>query len=310
MSTAPGALAPSARRRAHPVTRLLEALSWLLGLLPERLVVALAGALSASWWHVLRYRRRVILENLSRAFPERTLRERRALGREATRHLVRSLLELFRIPRYRADAFEGRFRFEGLEHLEAARAAGKGALCLSGHLGSFELAVAAGVRQAGPVNLVVKPFPPPVDAFLTQLRTSSGLGVIPAAGAIRPILRALAKNETVVFVLDQNATRSIGVFVDFFGHPACTMSGLAVLALRTGAPVVAAIPYREADGTHVLRMLPAIPSDATGDHDEQVRTLTARYTRVIEDAIRAHPEQWFWTHKRWRTRPVGAPRDV
>lgn len=302
MSAERGEGAPSTRGK-HPVTRLLEALSWGLGLLSEGAAVALARGLSALWWYVLRYRRVVILENLERAFPDRSARERRALGRAATMHLVRSLLELFRIPRYRRDGFAGRVRCEGMEHLDAARAAGKGALCLSGHFGSFELGVAGGVKRAGPVNLVVKPFPAPVDAFLNGLRTSSGIGVIPAAGAIRPMLRALARNETVVFVLDQNATRSIGVFVDFFGHPACTMSALAVLALRTGAPVVAAIPYRDVDGTHVLRMLPPIPVDEGATHDESVLRTTQRYTRIVEDAIRAHPEQWFWTHKRWRTRP-------
>ena len=120
-------------------------------------------------------------------------------------------------------------------------------------------------------------------------------------------MQALRRNEAVVFVLDQNATRSIGVFVDFFGRPACTMSGLAVLAERTGAEVIAAVPWREGPGRHVLTVLPAIPFERQADREETVRHMTQVYTRVIEDAIKARPAQWFWTHKRWRTRPASTP---
>ncbi|MCA9552937.1 MAG: lysophospholipid acyltransferase family protein [Myxococcales bacterium] len=288
------------------MTGLLRLLSWFLGLWPEALVTAVAWALGGVWWHVLRYRRRVMQDNLRQAFPERSEAERARLGRAACTHLVTTLIEVFRIPRYRR-RFEQAVRVEDLEHFHAAKAKGKGVLCVSGHLGNWELGVAGVAAAAAPVHLVVKRFGPAMERFMTDLRQGSGLSVIPADGAVRPIMQALRRNEAVVFVLDQNATRSIGVFVDFFGKPACTMSGLAVLAERTGAEVIAAVPWREGPGRHVLTVLPAIPFERQADREETVRHMTQVYTRVIEDAIKARPAQWFWTHKRWRTRPASTP---
>lgn len=281
----------------------LTALSFAFGLLPERAVVALSRLLGWLWFAVLRYRRGVILENLRRAFPEEDELERRRLALAACRHLVRTLFEFIRIPKYQELGLESVVRFEGLESFEHARAKGKGVLCLSGHLGSFELCVAAVAKRAKPVNLVVKPFPAGVDRFVNRVRRRSELGVIYADGALRPIIKALKNDESVVFVLDQNATRKIGVFVDFFGEPACTMSALATLAVRTGAAVIAATPYRDADGRHVLEVHPEIPLEEKESREETIVHMTQVYTRFLEDAIRRHPEQWFWTHKRWRTRP-------
>jgi KDO2-lipid IV(A) lauroyltransferase len=271
--------------------------------LPEGAIRALAHAGGAFWWHIFRYRRRVIEENLGRAFPERSRRERRGLGKAACIHLVATLFEFMRIPRYAAFGFSN-VRVEGLEHYEIARKANKGVLCVTAHLGSFELAIAAIAARVPPVSAVVKPFPPGFDAFVSESRMSQGLTLIASTHALRPILRTLDRNEPVVFVLDQNATRRIGVFVDFFGEPACTMSALAVIALRTRAPVLAATAYRAADGTHVIRIHPEIPLEEKASQKESIAHMTARYTRFIEDAIRAHPEQWLWTHRRWKTRPI------
>lgn len=281
----------------------LSVVSFFAGLLPEPVMVALADLLGWVWFHLLRYRRTVIMENLARAFPEKDEAARRRLGLAACRHLVRTLFEFLRIPRYQKIGLESVVRFEGLEHFERARAKGKGVLCLSGHLGSFELCVGAVAKRAAPVNLVVKPFAPGVDRFVNRIRHDSGLGVIYAEGAVRPIIRALKNDESVVFVLDQNATRRIGVFVEFFGEEACTMSALATLAARTGAAVIAATPYRDEEGRHVLKVHPEIPLEEKSSQKETVQHMTQVYTRFLEDAIRAHPEQWFWTHKRWRTRP-------
>ena len=267
-------------------------------------MVVLANMLGWAWYRVFRYRRQVLDQNLARAFQERSPKDRNRLAIAACRHLVRTLFEFLRIPRYQKGELSQLVRFEGMENFEAAKKKGKGVLCLSGHLGSFELCVGAVARQAAPVNLVVKPFSKGVDHFVKRIRNGLGLRVIYADGALRPILRALKNNEAVVFVLDQNATRKIGVFVDFFGKPACTMSALATLAARTGAAVIAATPYRDGSGGHVLKVHPEIPLEAKETPKETVHHMTQVYTSFLEQAIRAHPEQWFWTHKRWRTRPA------
>lgn len=284
---------------------LLSTISALAGLLPDGLVRALAAAGGRAWFHVLRYRRAVILSNLARAFPELDLRARLQLGKAACTHLVETLLEFLRIPRYARRGLGALLEVEGREHLDAALAKGKGVLCLTGHLGSFELVAGAIAERLGPgrVALVVKPFPPAVDRFVTRVRELTGLQVIRAHGGMKGILRALARGTCVVFVLDQNATRHIGVFVDFFGHPASTMSSLALIALRTEAPVIGVATFRRPDGRHVLHIGPEIPIEARETREETVRHMTQLYTRFIEDRIRAHPEQWLWTHRRWKTQP-------
>ncbi len=281
----------------------LRLISTLVASLPEAALRPLAAMLGGLLFDVLGYRRRVILENLAVAFPELGVAERRRLGREAMRHLVLTLLEFLRIPRYAARGFEGRVRLVERHHLDRARARGRGVLCLTGHLGSFELAVAAAAREWSPIALVVKAFPPAVDRLVRGIREASGLSVLYAEGGARPILRALARGELVGFALDQNATRAQGVFVDFFGRPASTLRSLAQLAILSGAPVVPAIPWRAEDGTHVLELHPEIPLEERESREETVRHMTAVYTAALEAAIRRHPAQWFWTHKRWRTRP-------
>lgn len=289
------------------MNRLIWVVSWFLCLWPERWAYAFSRWLGFIWWHLLRYRRRVMLDNLACAFPDLDGAARRRLGRQACQHLVLTFWEVFRLPRYHRVGLAEMVRTEGMQNLVAADAKGKGVLILSGHLGSWEVAV-AGVAQGGwPASLVVKNFGPAMDHFMTTVRERSQLAVIRARGAVRPIMKALKNKETVVFVLDQNATRSIGVFVDFFGKPACTMSALAVLAQRTGAAVVPAVPIRTGPGQHLMRVLPEIPWQEQGDREASVQHMTQVYTQVIEQAIIANPEQWFWTHKRWRTRPAPAP---
>lgn len=285
------------------MTLFLLMLSRIVRPLSEANVTRAARGLGRFWWSVIRYRRRVIEDNLMQAFPDLSDRDRSGLGASACVHLVRTSLEFLRIPEYAKTGFEGVVRLEGFENYEAAKRQGKGVLCLSGHMGSFELAVAAVAEKAQPISVVVKRLPPGAEAFITGTRSARSLRLIPAEGAVRPVLTALRRKESVVFVLDQNATRRIGIFVEFFGKLACTMSALAVLAMRTGAPVIGATSHREDDGVHVLRVHPPIPWEGRSTREETIRHMTQVYTRFLEKAIRSHPEQWFWTHKRWRTRP-------
>ncbi len=277
---------------------LLKLLQWTLCLIPESLM----GAFSRFWGFVVGsiffYRRKVVIQNLSQAFPELSPAEQKRVRSGFYTHIIRTFTEFLRIPKYQKQGLMDFVEVEGLEHALQAREQGKGVLVLSGHLGSFELAVAAFGKDL-PISLVVKPFSKAMDRLVRGIRQGTGLKVIYAEGAARGVLKALRKNEYVVFVLDQNATRKIGVFVDFFGKQASTMAGLATLAKRSGAPVIAAIPHRREDGKHILKVLPPIVCDAEASVEEMTQT----YTKIVEEAIRQHPHQWFWTHKRWRTQP-------
>ena len=158
-----------------------------------------------------------------------------------------------------------------------------------------------GQRIQDNIHIIVKSFPEGVDRFVTGVRTGTNLKLLPAKGAVKSVLQALNKKEIVVFVQDQNSTRKIGVFVDFFGREACTMSGLAMMALRTGTPVIGVSIRREKLGSHVLTFYPEIPLEHKDNPEESVIHMTQIYTHFLEERIRENPAQWFWTHRRWKT---------
>ncbi|MBI4820294.1 MAG: lysophospholipid acyltransferase family protein [Deltaproteobacteria bacterium] len=273
--------------------------------LPESWVAGLAALVSRLLFGLIGYRRRVIRENLKTAFPELDRVARRVVARDFGRHITLSLFEVFRAPRYAATPLDQLFEVTGLEHYEAAARNGRGVLALSGHLGNWEL-VATGIARALPntvLNVVVKSFPPGIQEFIAELRTLGRVMVIPAKDGLPQIIQALSRNEIVVIVLDQNATRGLGVFVPFFGRPACTMSALASIAMWTGASVLPCAGYRGADGRHHLEVFAPLSTAREGSRKETILSITRRATEFIERRIRAHPEQWLWTHRRWRTQP-------
>ncbi|HTO11410.1 MAG TPA: lysophospholipid acyltransferase family protein, partial [Candidatus Binatia bacterium] len=151
---------------------------------------------------------------------------------------------------------------------------------------------------------VVRPLDSPaLDALAAAMRRKTGAELIDKRGALRPVLEALRRGGLVGILLDQNAARREGVFVPFFGRAASTSRSLALLSVRTGAPVLPIFIRREAPGRHRVVVEPPLPRPAANDPEQAVVELTARCTQAIEAAIRSTPEQWLWPHDRWRTRP-------
>jgi KDO2-lipid IV(A) lauroyltransferase len=151
--------------------------------------------------------------------------------------------------------------------------------------------------------VVVRPLDnPDLEALLAEGRRRSGLGLIPKRRALREVQAALARGETVSILLDQDAGRD-GAFVPFFGRPASTSRSLALLALRSGAPVLPVFIRRLPSGEHVLTVEAPVVVVDSGDRARDVQEATARFTAAIERQVRSCPEQWFWVHRRWKTRP-------
>ncbi len=183
------------------------------------------------------------------------------------------------------------------------KAAGR-VFVLTAHLGNWELLSLASRLTGIPASIVVRPLDAPVlDRVARKLRRATGVDIIDKREAVRPILKALRAGQMVAILLDQNATRRESVFVPFFARPTSTSRSIALLALRTGTPIVPLFIRREPDGSHRITCRAPIepPRDLSGD--EAVVELTARGTRAIEAAIRETPDQWLWMHGRWRTRP-------
>jgi KDO2-lipid IV(A) lauroyltransferase len=267
-----------------------------------RFLLALGEALGSAAW-VLRLRRRVALEGLRRAFPERTEEERRATGRAAYRQLGRSLAEIALSRGIRDADLEELVRFEGWDRYESARAGGRGVVVAVAHFGNWELLARACARRGVPLTAITRALRGRLNERLLAARREGGLRELPDRGSSGAALRLLRRGETLAVVIDQNMRPSRGVFVDFFGEPACTTPAAAVLALRTGAPLLAAFPVRGPDGTHRVWLEgPFAPPPGTRGRSA-VKALTQEVTRAVERAVRAHPDHWFWVHRRWKTRP-------
>jgi Kdo2-lipid IVA lauroyltransferase/acyltransferase len=258
---------------------------------------------------VLRRRRQIALDNLALAYPALPLRARARLARHASQHLGMTLIELARVLTRPLEQTLGRIRLDGAEHLTAAMRTHGRALMLTAHLGNWELLAAAHRLTGFPLSIVVRPLDAPwLDTLADRLRRSTGVELIDKRGALRPVLDALRRGRMIGILMDQNAARREGVFVDFFGRPASTSRSIAVLALRTRTPVVPIFARRGPDGCHTVLIHPALALPETNGSDAAVVELTARCTAAIERAIREAPEQWLWSHDRWRTRPPGEAR--
>ncbi len=250
---------------------------------------------------------RIVLHNLHLAFgEEKSEPERQAIAQACYRHLGKFLMEFIRLPAVPREELLQRVELRGREHVEAALAEGRGAILLTAHLGNWEFAGARLAAEGFPVIAIARE---QRDSTLTQyiLRTreSTGMKIYHRESAVKAGLLALKRNELVGMLMDQNAGDD-GLFVEFFGHLASTAAGAAVFALRTGAAVLPTFAYRTPEDTHVVTVDAPVPLIRTGDHKRDIYENTARYTKIIEEKVRAHPEQWFWLHKRWKSRPPAA----
>jgi len=251
-------------------------------------------------------RRRLALANLDRVFPERSAAERRRIYRGSCQHLGLVFVELCALLARPLPEFLERITIDGLEHVEAVMASHGRALALSAHLGNWELLSAAHRLSPYHLAVVVRPLDSPaLNALADAVRNKTGVELIDKRRALRPVLSALGQGRIVGILLDQNASRREGVFVPFFGRPASTSRSIALVAVRTGTPVLPIFARRENDGRHRVVILPALQALPANDTDTAVVELTARCTATIEAAIRETPEQWLWMHNRWRTQPSG-----
>lgn len=244
------------------------------------------------------------MENLTLAFgTSRNRSDIRRLARSVFIHLASILFEIGWMMRLPKNTFSKHVSIYGLHYLQAAYKKGRGVLILTGHVGNWELMSLAAVMLGYPMSAVYRPMEfKPLDRFFIDLRSRYGVGLHAKKNAMRPILKDLKNRELVGILLDQNTHRNAGVFVDFFRCPACTSSGLALLALKTESPVVPLFLMREGDRFRV-EFGPDLPLFRTFDKERDILDNTRQYTRVIEEMIRRYPEQWFWVHRRWKTRP-------
>ncbi len=293
---------PTVRHRAEHLGYRLAL--GILGVLPEGMALRIGAGLGWMVGTVLRIRWRVVLDHLRLAFPDRTEAWRRSLARASFRHLGRESLATFLLGRMTREEVLERTEVQGLDALREAVEGGRGAVVITAHFGNWEVAGAALALRGIPLDVVVQRQRNPLfNRHINGTRERLGMVVIPRNAAPREVLRSLRRGRAVAIVGDQNVRRG-GVFVDFFGRKASTARGAAVFALRTGCAVFLGVNRNR--GGYPLRYLAEVkPVDfaPTGDMEEDVLRLTEIYTRYLEGEIRRTPEQYFWQHRRWKTRP-------
>jgi len=281
----------------------------ILGILPRPLSRAFAIALS-QLVYLLHFRlRQVGMRNLAMAFPEKSNAERARILRGEFTSLGRQLAELCQFPRYTPQNVDQVVVYDGLENYERAYARGKGVLFLTAHFGGWELSAFAHSLHGHWLHIVMRPMDNVyLDRMIRRYRTMHGNRTVDKDDFVRGLLAAMKAGEVVGILMDTNMTPPQGIFVNFFGIPACTASGLARIALRTDAAVVPAFTIWDAAlGKYRLRFDPALELIRTGELEADIAANTQRFTNVIEDYVRQYPDQWLWVHRRWKTRPEGQP---
>jgi len=283
---------------------IIDAFFQILGLVPPSMGAAVGNLLGRIGYHADGRHRKIALSNLERAFGDNPgPRQRRRLARRVFQQLGQLLFEIGRYRRWRLEDGPRQIRMEGLHHYREALNRGRGVLVMTAHMGNWELMPMLAAMTPVRVHIVYRPLSyPPLNRYFEASRSRFGAGLIPTARSMRRILQVLGRGEAVAMLMDQNFDCHEGVFVDFFGHRACTNKGLALLARHTGAPVVPVFLIRH-HGRFVAEIGPELPLIRTGDKTKDLEANTQRYNQIIENVVRRHPEQWFWVHQRWKTRP-------
>jgi KDO2-lipid IV(A) lauroyltransferase len=283
---------------------LLTGLLKFIAALPLPMVHGLGRFVGFVFGGVIRHHREDAFQALERCMPELSPRECKRIVNTMYRLQGINGMEMVWYSMRGLEAVKKVVEVEGIEHVEKAMERGKGVLALTAHISNFELMLMATAALGYKLSVIVKRIKnEPINELVTKLRTHEGLTFLATSQAYRDCLKALRRNEVVGMIIDQNMTRGAGIFVNFFGKPACTSPGLAFMAAQSKAPVVPVFIYRKPEGGFRLKVHPMIepPENRT---PEAIQTATQIYTNVIEDAIRVAPEQWIWMHRRWKTQPL------
>nr|MBC8363199.1 lysophospholipid acyltransferase family protein [Candidatus Desulfatibia profunda] len=282
----------------------IETVFRLIGLIPRKWTFRLGNFLGHLLFMADGKHRDIVLSNLSRAFGhEKSPYEIKMLAKQVFTNSLQIVFDIGWSLRLDKEQLMKYFTIEGRSNIKNAYEQGRGVLVLTAHFGNWELLSVLGAMLNYPLSVVYRPLDfKPLERFFIHLRTRFGGKVVPNKRSLLALLRSLGRGEMVVLLMDQNVDWYEGVFVDFLGHRACTNSGLALLALKTRAPVVPVFMVREKEG-FIANFLPEIPLQKTGDQTRDMEDNTQQYNHVIESFLRRYPDQWFWFHQRWKTRP-------
>lgn len=281
---------------------LLRFFSFLINLFPEKVALWIGRLLGKAMYYLDMEHRKVAFRNLNLALGrEKSKEELRAIAKKSFENLGMMAMEFFRIPNLDVETFQKKVRVVGLEKALKVLDENRGALLLLGHFGNWELMALMSKVIQRPIMVIAKPIKrnPWLYQWILKTREKIGLMVIPPHHATPKVLQALSENQIVGILFDQRAKRSQGIWADFFGRKVPTTPGLAVMALRSGAPVIPVFMIREGWGRHCLFIKEPLRLIRTGDFRTDVEANTQLFNQTIESMVRQYPDQWLWIHRRW-----------
>jgi len=271
--------------------------------MPEKCAYASLEFLASLAYLIVSKQRKIVLKNLATGLPELDERQRRHIAKQMYRHLARNAVEFARFGKIRDSGKLNIFvEVTGREHLDRIAKMGKGGLAVTAHLGNWELLAAKFVNEGYKVAVLArKASYEKYENLLDRLRQISGVDAVDRDNA-REILRRLQQGYFFGILSDHDIPKLDGVFVDFLGKPAYTPTGIVVLAMKTGLPILPMFIIRKKDGRHKITIEPPLEMIVTGSKVQDILVNTRRYTEVIERYVRQYPEQWMWFHNRWKTK--------
>ena len=290
--------------RYNLVYVMIRIMIWVSNMLPRKTWLEICGRLGALAYYLAPETRKLTLRHLGMAFPEKSDAERIAIGKKTFKMLGKNAGDLLRASRITELAdLEKILVTQGFENFERAYKKGKGVMFIACHLGAFDLQIANIALRGYSPNVIGTPLKDKkLNDLLMEYRSAHGAIAIERGRETFRMLKVLKSGGIVALLIDQD-TKVKSVFVDFFGMPAATPAGAAVLALKTGAAVVPAYNYLGEDGMQHMHILPEVALRVTGNEEEDILYNTQLLTTLIEQHIRKHPDQWVWMHERWKTKP-------
>ena len=287
---------------AFPIYILIRLVGFFINLLPERFALSIGRQLGNLMYYVDLEHRRVAMDNLKIAFgEEKTEAERYSIARKNFQNLGMMAIEFFLIPKIDMKTYQKKVEVEGLDKLLTVLDEKRGALLLLGHFGNWELMVPMSRVIQRPILGIAKPIKrnPWLNRWIVRNRENLGLELIPPVHATQKVVEALSPNYPVAVLFDQRGKRSKGIWADFFGKKVPTTVGLAVMALRSNAPVLPIFMVREGAEKHRLFIQDPLELIRTGDFNYDVEANTQLFNNVLESIIRQYPDQWLWVHRRF-----------
>ena len=281
----------------------LFSFTFIVRLFPLKINLLFAKGSGGILYYFDKKHRQRAMDNLTRAFPEKKEDELVGILKNVYINLCKNYIEFLYIPLLNKKYYRKKIRVEGKENLDRALKQNKGIVAASSHLGNWELMGAVMIKNNYHLDALYHPMRNPyTDNFINRLREKAGMKLISMENSIRGSLRSLKQNHVLGMIADQDAGGD-GVFVDFFKRPASTAVGPALFAARTGAPMLFFALIREKNDDHTLHITGPLDVKITNDRKKNIYNNTKLWSDELEKWVRKYPEQWFWVHRKWHSRP-------